>query len=1169
MQLNNQLIALPNLQRIIERYPLTISPNSSVIEAIVLMNQAQAHSLPKNQTSQILGCTNKQKINSDCIFVVEEKHLLGIFTTKDVIRLVASSQDLCNIKIAEVTDYQPVTLQESDLQDSCTILSIFNHNQINYLPIVDDQGKLLGGLSQNLFLQELDLVKKCQELYKNLPDTATYLSDIHSKNQQVESKEYYSHQNIKILLAEQFNQELKIRKELEQTIEELKIIEEEIRLQNEQLLSAREIAELERQRYYDLFEFTPYGCLITDKLGLIQEANQAASTLLSVKQKRLIGQKITSFIVDKTKFNLLSKLKEDKTIQEWELILLRIKHQPFPASVRVTAIYDIQGQHTGWSWLISDISERKQTENDLLLATVELEQRVAERTAELVTTNKVLQQEIKERQETEIALRKSEAIFRQFGENIQAHIWINKKDFSEIVYVNPAYEKIWGRSCQSLRDNPLSLMEAIYPEDRNYVLETLRKCQENYQGSNLEYRIVHTDKSIRWLWVRYFPIKNEQREIQYFGGISEDITERKLAEQSVRESETRLKLALEIGKMGIWEKRIDNLETCIWSETTGPLYGLPKGSNCPLDGKYLDLVYPEDRAICIQAITNALEKGEDFTIEHRVVWPDGSLHWLSSTGKVFYDDPKMESLQILGTTTYISERKDREDQLREQAALLNVATDAIFVRDFQAEIVFWNQGAEKIYGFSQNETVGKNLHHIFDHKTAKTQETIALQNVVKFGSWQGELRKQTTSGKVVIVESRWTLMLDSDKQPKSILIVDTDITEKKQLEEQFLRTQRLESIGSLANGIAHNLNNTLTPISTAAQLLESRYLKDQNQYLSLLNIIENNAKRGSDLVKQVLSFARGLQGEKEIIQVKHLIKEIMDVGQQTICKSIEFQAEIQDDLWMILGDSTQIYQVLMNLVVNANHAMPAGGLLTIKAENIYIDEAYTRMHQNEQLGHYLEAKVGNHIVITVSDTGTGIAKGVLERIFEPFFTTKEADIGTGVGLSTVKVIMKNHNGFLTVTSQVNQGTTFKLFLPSVEAPEVSSFDNLEIPTGNGELILIVDDELEICNVSKIILENHNYRVLIASNGLDAIAIYGRYQQQISCVIMDMVMPEMDGTTAIYSLQKINPEVKVIACSGLGNKGILTKLSDVNVQAILSKPYTANELLINLHQVIIN
>lgn len=499
--------------------------------------------------------------------------------------------------------------------------------------------------------------------------------------------------------------------------------------------------------------------------------------------------------------------------------------------------------------------------------------------------------------------------------------------------------------------------------------------------------------------------------------------------------------------------------------------------------------------------------------------------------------------------TQLIERQRAEQKIREQAALLNIATDAIRVQDLETQILFWNKGAERLYGWKAAEALGKNAKELL-YKGYPLEIAAAQKIVLDKGEWYGELHQVTKFGKEIIVESRWTLVRDQQGKPKSVLVVNTDITQKKQLEAQFLRAQRMESIGTLAGGIAHDLNNVLAPILMSAQLLQLKTTDDRTQ--QLLQTIEANAKRGGNLVKQVLSFARGVEGKHTILQVRHLISEIKHIAMQTFPKSIQFYTDIAPELWSVSGDATQLHQVLMNLSVNARDAMPDGGILRISASNLLIDQNYAQMN--------LEATVGAYILITVSDTGTGIPPEIVDRIFEPFFTTKEQGKGTGLGLATVIGIIKSHGGFVDVYSEVGQGTQFKVYLPAVEGTTTQPEKDMELPTGNGELILVVDDESAICEVTKTSLLTYNYEVLTASDGIEAIALYAQHKHEISLVLMDMMMPSMDGPTTIRTLQKLNPQVKIIAVSGLDSSDKVNAAISAGAKAFLSKPYTAQELL---------
>ncbi|WP_414568827.1 GAF domain-containing protein [Nostoc sp. CCY 9925] len=504
---------------------------------------------------------------------------------------------------------------------------------------------------------------------------------------------------------------------------------------------------------------------------------------------------------------------------------------------------------------------------------------------------------------------------------------------------------------------------------------------------------------------------------------------------------------------------------------------------------------------------------------------------------------------VLATTI---ERKWAEQKIREQAALLDITSDAIIVRNFQNQILFWNQGAERMYGWEAHEALGKNLEEILCKETSQPMQA-ALKSVTDGGSWQGELHKVTKDGKQIIVESRWTLMLDEAEQPKSILSVDTDITEKKQLFAQFLRAQRLESLGTLASGIAHDLNNILTPILSSVEMLALKLPNLDARNQQLLKLLEHNSKRAADLVKQILTFSRRSEGKNVSLQIEHLLLEIEQIVQSTFPKSIAvINNRPRYQLWTILADPTQIHQVLMNLCVNARDAMPKGGTLSISADNLFLDESFAKMNLNAQIGPY--------IVITISDTGFGISPLILERIFEPFFTTKEPGKGTGLGLSTVIGIIKNHNGFVKVSSELGKGSQFQVYLPAMNKSTNQQAESLELPNGNGELILIVDDEAAILEISKTLLEDHNYKTLTAINGIEAISLYAQHKNKISMVLMDMMMPSMDGLTAINIMQQMNPQVKIMGISGMVTDNQMVEAANAGVNIFLRKPYTFHKLL---------
>lgn len=503
----------------------------------------------------------------------------------------------------------------------------------------------------------------------------------------------------------------------------------------------------------------------------------------------------------------------------------------------------------------------------------------------------------------------------------------------------------------------------------------------------------------------------------------------------------------------------------------------------------------------------------------------------------------------------VTARKTAEAALRQQASLLDHARDAILVRSMDHTVTYWNKGAERLYGWTAAEAIGQSaLALLYEGSHAAFDD--AQADVLARGEWTGEIVQRTKHGAEVTVDARFSLVSDDAGQPQRILCINTDVTEKRKIDAHYLRAQRMESVGTLAGGIAHDLNNTLTPILMSISLMKEE-VKDPG-IQELLAGMEDSALRAADMVKQVLTFARGMEGRRITVRPDGLIASLEKLIRDTFPKNITFRRDTPRDLWTISADPTQCHQVLLNLCLNARDAMPNGGVLGVSVENVEVDRHYAAMVP--------AASPGPHVRIQVADTGTGIPADIVDRVFEPFFSTKGVGQGTGLGLSTVDAIVRSHGGFVTVYSEPQRGTTFNVYFPACRknVEDLTEEAHPALRRGDGQLILVVEDEASVRTITQQTLESYGYRVIVAIDGADAIAQYAQKGQDIDLVITDMQMPIMDGPATIQALKRMNPSARIVATSGLASYSTMTRVARLETCGFLPKPYTAARLLEVVH-----
>jgi len=709
---------------------------------------------------------------------------------------------------------------------------------------------------------------------------------------------------------------------------------------------------------------------------------------------------------------------------------------------------------------------------------------------------------------------------------------------------NPLFVANFG-----IGQNYLDLAQQVtadYVDSAEAIVQGIRRVLAG-ERPDFTYEYIYSVPGIRrWYRLRTTPFRSNQGPGALV--IYTDITKRGEAETSLRHAEAKYRSIFENATEGIFQT------------SAGGRYI----SANPMLARIYGYESPEELINSIHSIAQQLyvnpqrreefvrilkEKDVVFQFESAIYRKDGQIIWIWENARAVRDDDG-QLLYYEGTVEDITALKEAQERIRNQAALLDKASDAIVVQDLQHHIQYWNQSAERIYGWAAADVLGKDALALIYQDTSVLQK--AMHQALVQGSWYGEIKQWRKDGATLLMETSLTLVRNAQNEPMSILSINTDITVKKQLEEQIVHSQRLESIGTLAGGIAHDINNILT-IITGNAVLGRNSLPANHPIQRNLSAIESATTRAAGVVRQILTFSRRQDTEKRIIDLGPVVQEAIHFLRTTLSPKIEIRSDFAETMPPILADATQIHQIVMNLGTNAAHAMQTqGGRLEFRLRVVSLDAAQAFLMENLRAGKYVQ--------LAISDTGCGMDRETVRRIFEPFFTTKKPGEGTGLGLAVVHGIVKNYEGALTVTSELGKGTVFNLYFPALDAiAEPLRTIAPEQQDGGGRNIMYVDDEADIVAITTQDLQNHGYAVTGFTLPHEALETFYANPFYFDAAVLDISMPKMDGLELARQLLARRPDFPIVIASGFIRPEDHERVRRLGIKKLLEKPSTVSNV----------
>lgn len=749
------------------------------------------------------------------------------------------------------------------------------------------------------------------------------------------------------------------------------------------------------------------------------------------------------------------------------------------------------------------------------------------------------------------ALKVSEERYRSLFVNSGVAMLLIDETTGEIVDANEAACLYYGWTKEEMTTRRIS--------DINIVSSTELKERMNEvaagQAKCFQFRHRLANGEIREVEVYNGRLRMGDRELLY--SIVHDITSRVQAESALADAYALNQAVMDHAPIGMMVCSSDG-RILRANQSTAKLVGGEMAQVMELNFRNLPS-WKKNRLV--EVADRVLATGKVELVETELESSFGRKLWLQG---IFAPIPVGSSSHLLVIFHDSTAERASMARMRLLEAAIEAAPTGILVANALGHIEWVNAAFTTLTGYAASDVVGKNPRILKSGRQGDSFYQALWETISKGKVWTGELQNQRRDGAIYWEQMLIAPVLSSDRSVQHYIAIKQDISSRKQLEQQVARTQRLESIGLLAGGIAHDLNNVLAPIMMAMDIFKLRYTAPGD--VERLEMVRKSAERGASIVKQILTFARGVDGERANLRPEHIVKEVRNLIRETLPRQIDIETDLANDLAAVEGDMTQLHQVLLNLCVNARDAMSNGGLLTVGARNEHLSG-------NLMTVSGLSVPAGDYVVFFVRDTGTGISSEVLERMFEPFYTTKARGAGTGLGLPTAFGIVRGHHGAIDVETELGRGTEFRVYLPAKKTESVQPARTSEVVSlkGGGRTILVVDDEENVRVITGMILKAHDFAVVEAADGEDAIRRFEESPERFSAVILDLVMPRVGGDVVAAVIKARRPELPILLISGLLSDGKTTneaeqayrRLGDVALQ----KPFSQGDLLAALARLI--